>query len=62
MYKVLEDFKDRDGVVYKVGDKYDNSDKEVIKRLSTEDNKYGRAFIKKETKRQSKKEVVEDGE
>lgn len=62
MYKVLESFKDRDGKIYNVGDEYVNYDKEAIKRLSTKENKYERAFIKKEVKRQSKKKVVEDGE
>lgn len=62
MYKVLETFKDKDGKIYEIGEKYANDDKERLKVLSSTDNAYNRPFIKKEVKRQSKKEVVKDGE
>ena len=45
MYEVIEVFKDRDGKVYKVGDEYKPKNKTVLKRLSTDSNKYKRPFI-----------------
>ena len=45
MYKVIEKFIDRDGKEYNVGDKYKPKNKTVLKRLSTDSNKYKRPFI-----------------
>lgn len=47
-YIVLETFKDKDGTIYKKDNLYTNKKvtKERLKELSTDSNKYKRAFIK----------------
>ena len=45
MYKVIEKFIDRDGKEYNVEDEYKPKNKTVLKRLSTDSNKYKRPFI-----------------
>lgn len=52
MYKVVRDFKDKDGRFYRAGDNFPASDvaKKTtarIKTLSSTDNAYGQIFIKK---------------
>lgn len=52
MYKVVRDFKDRDGRYYREGDTYPATDVKKqtaarIKTLSSTDNSYGQIFIKK---------------
>ena len=52
MYKVVRDFKDRDGRYYREGDTYPAPDVKKqtsarIKTLSSTDNLYGQIFIKK---------------
>ena len=52
MYKVVRDFKDRDGRFYREGDTYPAPDAKKqtaarIKVLSSTDNSYGMIFIKK---------------
>lgn len=46
MYKVIRRFKDKDGVIYEVGDQYPKS-KCTKKRINelTEDNKYNQVYI-----------------
>lgn len=58
MYKVLKEFKDRDGKIYKVGDKYDKELKGLrLKHLTTDENVYGKAFLKKEVAKKEKKKA-----
>lgn len=47
-YTVLETFKDKDGTIYKKDNLYTNkkATKERLNELSTDANKYKRAFIK----------------
>lgn len=50
MYKVIRQFKDKDGRTYKVGDVYPTEDAKKptntrIKTLSTENNKYNQIYI-----------------
>ncbi|MEK5070802.1 termination factor Rho [Sporosarcina sp. FSL K6-1508] len=49
MYKVVRDFKDRDGHFYRKGDSYPAAKQTAtrIKTLSSTDNVYGQIFIKK---------------
>lgn len=52
MYKVVRDFKDKDGRFYRAGDDFPAHDavKQTtarIKTLSSTDNAYGQIFIKK---------------
>lgn len=55
-YEVINHFKDEDGKVYKVGDKYDKKlTKAREEILSTKDNAYGKAFLKKKEEPKKKK-------
>lgn len=55
-YEVINQFKDEDGKVYKVGDKYDKKlTKDREKVLSTKDNAYGKPFLKKKEEPKKKK-------
>ena len=54
MHKVTETFIDRDGKEYVKGDEYKGSKKRIAELLG--DNKYGRAFIKKQEEKPKKKE------
>jgi len=49
MYKVVKDFKDRDGQFYRKGDSYPATKQTTarIKMLSSTDNAYSQIFIKK---------------
>ena len=58
MYKVIQEFLDKDKKVYNVGDVYENDDKKRIEVLSTNKNKYGFPFIEK-VKVARKKKVEE---
>ena len=58
MYKVIKEFKDTDGKIYKVGDSYSNKDDARLEVLSTNKNKYGYPFIEQvEVKRTRAKKV-----
>ena len=53
MYKVVRQFKDKDGRTYKIGDVYPTEDAKKptnarIKTLSTTNNKYNQIYIKEE--------------
>ena len=56
-YEVINQFKDEDGKVYKVGDKYDKKlTKAREEILSTKDNAYKKVFLKvKEEPKKKKK-------
>jgi hypothetical protein len=49
MYKVVKDFKDKDGQFYRKGESYPTTKQTTtrIKTLSSTDNAYGQIFIKK---------------
>lgn len=52
MYKVIRDFKDKDGRIYRIGDVYPNGDAKKptnarIKVLSSTNNDYKKVFIQK---------------
>lgn len=54
MYEVIRSFKDRDGTIYNVGDKYPNAKAKKptnarIKTLSSTNNSYGQIYIVKES-------------
>jgi len=49
-FEVINKFKEKEGSLYNVGDKYPQkgkATKERIKKLSTKENEYKRVFIKK---------------
>ena len=62
MYKVIEKFKDKDGKIYEIGDKYESDDKDRLNTLSSTDNAYKRPFIEKQIRSRKKKVVEKDGE
>ena len=60
MYKVIKEFRDTDNKYYRVGDSYENTNKERVETLSTNKNKYGYPFIKKVEVKKTRAKKVEE--